>query len=136
MIRTIYRNSKGSFTTDVPESHWKVALHDAGGLFWVDIAGEPPERVRHLMSETFGFHPLAIDNALEAATTPKLDDWGEYIYAAVHCISFDAATHDYKRDRRIPEQELSADAPQEPNGLCRLRLEDVAAQRALPGAWG
>ncbi len=94
MIRTIYRKSKGSFTTDVPESHWKVALHDADGLFWVDIAGEPKERVRQLMSEDFRFHPLAIDNALEPAATPKLDDWGEYVYAAVHCVSFDPETND------------------------------------------
>ena len=26
MIRTLYRNSKGSMTTDIPEIHWKVAL--------------------------------------------------------------------------------------------------------------
>jgi magnesium transporter len=94
MIRTIYRNSKGSFTTDVPEAHWKVSLHDTGGLFWVDIAGEPPERVRKIMEDVFHFHPLAVDNALEQAATPKLDDWGEYIYVAIHCIAFDAETFD------------------------------------------
>lgn len=94
MIRTIYRNSKGSFTTDVPEAHWKVALHDTGGLVWVDIAGEPTERVKQIMDEVFHFHPLAIDDALGLAATPKLDDWGEYVYVAIHCITFDPATYD------------------------------------------
>ncbi|MBI3241664.1 MAG: hypothetical protein HYZ49_05160 [Chloroflexi bacterium] len=51
MIRTIYRNSKGGITTDLPETHWKITLHDADGLFWIDLANEPiqsgHERSRH-----------------------------------------------------------------------------------------
>jgi len=94
MIRTIYRNSKGGMTTDVPESHWKVALHDKAGLFWVDLGGEPPDRVRKLLADTFHFHPLAIDDALQKARTPKVDDWGEYIYVVVHSVVFDAVTSD------------------------------------------
>lgn len=92
MIRTIYRSSKGGVTTDVPEGHWKVALHDKGGLFWVDFGDEPAERVRRLLADVFHFHPLAIDDALQKARTPKLDDWGEYVYVVVHSVTFDART--------------------------------------------
>ena len=89
MIRTIYRNSKGNSTTDVPTTHWKVALHDTGGLFWVDFADEPRERVEKLFTDVFNFHPLAIYDALQQAHVPKVDDCGEYIYIVVHGLSFD-----------------------------------------------
>lgn len=94
MIRTLYRNSRGSVTTDVPESHWKVALHDSGGLFWIDLAEVPAEQVRRILTDVFQFHPLAIESALEKAATPKIDDWGEYVYAVVHGVTFDAQTLD------------------------------------------
>ncbi len=94
MIRTIYRNTKGGITTDLPETHWKVALHDGGGLLWVDLADEPKERVEKILADTFHFHPLAIDDALQQAHVPKVDDWGEYVYAVVHGITFNPATND------------------------------------------
>jgi magnesium transporter len=90
MIRTIYRNSRGSVTTDVPEAHWKVALHDVGGLFWIDLADVAAVEVTRLLSEVFKFHPLAIEDALQKAATPKIDDWGEYVYVAVHGVTFDS----------------------------------------------
>ncbi len=94
MIRTIYRSGKGGITTDVPESKWKVALHDSGGLFWADLAGEPGERVEKLLADLFHFHPLAIDDALQEAHVPKIDDWGEYVYAVVHGVSYNPATNE------------------------------------------
>ncbi|MBI5828779.1 MAG: magnesium transporter CorA family protein [Chloroflexi bacterium] len=94
MIRTIYRSSKGGITTDVPESKWKVALLDSGGLFWADLAGEPGGRVEQLLADLFHFHPLAIDDALQEAHVPKIDDWGEYVYAVVHGVSYNPATNE------------------------------------------
>ena len=94
MIRTVYRSGKGGVTTDVPESKWKAALRDADGLFWADLAGEPDGRVEKLLAEVFHFHPLAIDDALQEAHVPKIDDWGEYLYAVVHGVSFDPATNE------------------------------------------
>ncbi len=89
MIRTIYRNGKGNTTTDVPLTHWKVALHDTEGLFWVDFSNEPKELVEKTFAEVFKFHPLAIDDALKESHVPKVDDWGDYVYVVVHSLSFD-----------------------------------------------
>jgi Mg2+ and Co2+ transporter CorA len=36
-----------------------------------------------------GFHPLAVDDALEEAHVPKVDDWEEYLYLALHAVVFD-----------------------------------------------
>lgn len=92
MIRSLYRNGKGSVTVDVPVAHWKAALLDAQGLLWVDFGEESPQAIEPLMRETFGFHPLAIDDALREAHVPKVDNWGHYLYAVLHSVNFDSAS--------------------------------------------
>jgi len=92
MIRTLYRSGKGGYTIDVPQTHWRVALHDEGGLLWVDFGEEAPEVVEPLMQAIFGFHALAIDDALHETHVPKIDDWGEYVYAVAHGVVFDTQT--------------------------------------------
>ncbi len=92
MIRTLYRSGKGGFTVDVPTSHWRVALRDAEGLLWVDIENETEEKIDPLLRDIFHFHPLAIDDALRESHVPKIDNWGDYAYAVLHGITYDAKT--------------------------------------------
>lgn len=90
MIRTLYRSGKGGFTTDLPPTHWRVALRDADGLFWVDFGSEPPEKLEPLLRDVFKFHPLAIDDALNESHVPKINNWGEYLYAVFHGVDYNA----------------------------------------------
>jgi len=92
MIRTLYRSSKGGYTIDVPQTHWRVALRDAGGTLWVDFSEEPQEVIEPLLHDIFGFHALAVDDALRESHLPKIDDWGEYVYAVAHGVVFDGST--------------------------------------------
>jgi len=39
--------------------------------------------------EKFGFHPLAIDDALQETHVPRLDDWGEYLYIVFNYMDMD-----------------------------------------------
>ncbi len=94
MIRSLYRNSKGLFTFDVPVSHWRVALRDEGGLLWVDFASEPAETVEPHLRDLFRFHPLAIDDALRETHIPKIDNWGNAVYICAHDVEFDARSLD------------------------------------------
>jgi magnesium transporter len=93
MIRTIYRSNKGGVSIDIPESHWRAALLDKGGLLWVDIQGEPAPQAEKLMEEVFRFHPLAIDDALHEAHVPKIDDYGDYVYCVAHGVVFEPGTN-------------------------------------------
>ncbi len=86
MIRTLYRTSKGTFSIDIPSTHWRVALRDSGGLFWLDLCGEPIETVEPILRDIFAFHPLAIDDALRETHVPKIDNWGEAVYINVHGV--------------------------------------------------
>jgi magnesium transporter len=63
-----------------------TALRDAAGLLWVDLVGEPPDVCEPILRETFGFHPLAIEDALEESHVPKIDDWGQYLYLVLHAV--------------------------------------------------
>jgi magnesium transporter len=89
MLRTFYRRSTGSVTTDLPATAWRTALHDQTGLLWVDVHAEPLATIEPLLRDTFGFHVLAIDDALREVHVPQLDDWGHYLYAVVHGVVFD-----------------------------------------------
>jgi magnesium transporter len=64
-------------------------LQDLQGVLWVDFEGTPPESDEPLLLQVFGFHPLAIDDALQESHVPKVDDWGEYLYIVLHSVAFD-----------------------------------------------
>jgi len=81
-------------------------MQDAGGLLWLDLSEEPPDACRPILLETFGFHPLAVDDALEETHVPKLDDWGEYLYLVLHAVVFDDQGHAPRDDGHIDTLEL------------------------------
>lgn len=64
------------------------ALRDGAGVGWLDFQGEPPEACQPLLEKGFGFHPLAVDDALQETHVPKIDDWTDYLYIVVHALDF------------------------------------------------
>ncbi|MDI6870857.1 MAG: magnesium transporter CorA family protein [Bacillota bacterium] len=88
MIRTLYRPPGGSPRTGLKRDELGPALAAEGGLLWIDLAGEPPAACEPLLRETFGFHPLAVEDALEEAHAPKLNEWPGYLYAVFKCAAF------------------------------------------------
>jgi len=89
MIRALYRSQKGRLRIDLKPDEFAAALKDTHGLVWVDFEGEPPEVCEPILRETFGFHPLAIDDALQESHVPKVDDWGSYLYLVLPAVVFD-----------------------------------------------
>ncbi|MGQ9598457.1 MAG: magnesium/cobalt transporter CorA [Anaerolineae bacterium] len=88
MIRSLYCTDKGQLAELQPKE-LATALADIHGLVWVDLTDESPESCQSLLLETFGFHPLAVDDALVESHIPKIDDWGSYLYLVLHAIVFD-----------------------------------------------
>jgi magnesium transporter len=66
-----------------------AALQDSEGLLWVDFSDEPPESCEPILRQAFGFHPLAVDDALEETHVPRVDDWGKYLYLSLQAVTFD-----------------------------------------------
>lgn len=88
MIRSLYRTQGGEFRTDLKADEISAALGDTGGLLWVDFVGEPPEACEPILRETFGFHPLAIEDALHQTHVSKVDDWTEYLYVVLLAVAY------------------------------------------------
>ena len=56
------------------------------GFLWVDFISEPPEICLPILQD-FGFHHLAINDALQETHVPKLDDWGDYLYIVLNYMN-------------------------------------------------
>jgi len=89
MIRSLYITKDGLMKFDLPVEAFATALGDPEGMLWVDFEATLPETDEPLLREVFGFHPLAVDDALQESHVPKVDDWDEYLYVVLHAVVFD-----------------------------------------------
>jgi len=93
MIRSLYYVPGEPIRTDLAPEQFQEARRDDRGLLWLDFDGETPEVCLPILQE-FGFHPLAIDDALQETHAPKLDDWGDYLYIVLNYMHLRAAAAD------------------------------------------
>ena len=89
MIRIIYYRQDGQLLHDLERDEINTIIQDEQGLLWLDLCEEPSDALRPILRETFGFHRLAVDDALEETHIPKVDDWQHYLYIVLHAIAFD-----------------------------------------------
>ena len=89
---------------DVPASELGKLREDPKVTVWVDIKPENGEDhgSEKLLLEQFGFHPLAVDDALRETHVPKVDDWHDYIYVVLQAAGFDL------EEQKIATHELDA----------------------------
>jgi magnesium transporter len=61
-------------------------------LVWVDLAAPSiPESL--ILSDTFAFHPLSVEDAMSARQYPKAEAYDGYLYVILHGIDFGAGEH-------------------------------------------
>lgn len=87
MIRSLYYSPGKPIRTDISPDEFPRLIRDRKGLLWVDFMSEPEEIAEPIL-RSFNFHPLAIDDALQETHTPKIDDWGDYIYIVLNVMNF------------------------------------------------
>ena len=90
MIRSHYYQPGKPLQTDLPLDSLKKVLRSRRGVLWVDFSGETPEVCEPIL-KSFGFHDLAIDDALQETHSPKIDDWGSYIYLVLNYMHMDGS---------------------------------------------
>ena len=77
---------KTQILSTFPEA-WMADSQPETGLIWVDLNySEDIGSIETLLREQFGFHPLAIDDALHETHIPKLDDWESYLYMVLQDV--------------------------------------------------
>lgn len=120
MIRALYFSSAHGLQTDLTPQAYAEALHAASGILWVDMDQTAVEMCLPILRDTFGFHPLAIDDALEEAHSPKIDDWVEYLYLALQAVMLDVENGQLLRTGEL-------DVFLGPNYLVTYHTETIAA---------
>jgi magnesium transporter len=66
----------------------------AGAFVWVDLAAPSiPESL--ILSDTFAFHPLSVEDAMAPVEYPKAEEYNGYLYVILHGIDFQAAQHGF-----------------------------------------
>jgi magnesium transporter len=99
MIRALYYTPRAGLDAAFPVEKYKAALNEKKGLLWVDFIGEAPEICEPILRDIFEFHPLAVEDALSQTHTPKLDDWGEYLYVVLGALAYtDNEMHTHELD--------------------------------------
>jgi magnesium transporter len=77
----------GEKPVEVTEAAEIARLQASGeGCLWLDLEA-PDDRDLGLLTRVFGFHRLAIENCLAAASHPRIDDYGGYLYLVFHGVS-------------------------------------------------
>ena len=88
MIRAMYFDSKTTQIYPSDSAALQQALQSTAGLLWVDFEASTPEIDEPILHNVFGFHPLAIADALQETHIPKIDDWENYLYIVLHAIHY------------------------------------------------
>ncbi len=60
------------------------SLKDAGTRFWLDLEGLGTDEGQTLLHDTFGFHPLAVEDSEHFGQRPKLDTYEGYTLLVVY----------------------------------------------------
>jgi magnesium transporter len=68
-----------------------VELVSSGAPFWLDLDGVD-EEASTLLADTFGFHPLAVEDAEHFGQRPKIDEFDDFTYFVVYGASGDGGT--------------------------------------------
>ena len=103
MIRSLFFSPGKPVRTNIPTEEFPRLLRDRRGLLWVDFEAEPEESALPILNG-FGFHQLAIDDALQQTHAPKIDDWGDYLYIVLNYMHLTKATEPW--DTEIDELDI------------------------------
>jgi len=91
MMRALCLAPDGKLLKDLTLIDVALSLQDSNNLLWVDFESTPPEEDEPVLRKTFGFHPLAVDDALQETHVPKVDDWTQFLYIVLHAVVFDGS---------------------------------------------
>jgi magnesium transporter len=73
---------------DVDEEHISDLIKEAGCTVWVDIV-DPDERALDMLGKEFGFHRLALEDALHGHQRPKVEQYETYFFLVAYGVTLD-----------------------------------------------
>jgi magnesium transporter len=87
----LHRNGQTEPVTSIDRAWLSPA---SGALVWVDLAAPSiPESL--ILSDTFAFHPLSVEDSMSAIQYPRIEPYDGYLYVVLHGIDFREAEHGF-----------------------------------------
>ena len=82
-------------TTEQAATFDRAWLNPASGVHvWVDLAAPTiPEGL--ILSDTFAFHKLSVEDAMSARQYPKAEAYDGYLYVILHGIHYQKGTQEF-----------------------------------------
>lgn len=65
---------------------------DSRVVLWADVWEPTPEDAA-VLRDTFGFHPLSVEDAMQESHFPKVEAYDGYLYVILHGIDFKQSEH-------------------------------------------
>jgi magnesium transporter len=85
----VYRDGRTEQASSIDRSWLNPASNT---LVWVDLESPSiPESL--ILSDTFAFHPLSVEDAMSARQYPKAEAYDGYLYIILHGIAFQKTDH-------------------------------------------
>ena len=95
MIRTqVYDPASGTVQDGRKEliAIWKQS---ESLLIWLDLQGNPRQEEKTLLSEQFGLHPLAIEDAQKVRHPPKIEQFGSTLFILLKGLDAESESIDF-----------------------------------------
>jgi magnesium transporter len=76
---------------DFPAAQISDYLQEPGTVVWLDLC-EPDQQDLELVSQEFGLHPLAVEDATQQHERPKLDRYQDHYFLTAYAVGLDPAS--------------------------------------------
>jgi len=87
MIRSFFLSPEQQQSRNLSLAEIGRVRNSGQGLLWVVLDRPDQEELLTVLRDTFQFHPLSIEDCgNEGYQTPKVDDYGEYIFLISHAL--------------------------------------------------
>ncbi|MCU0225528.1 MAG: magnesium/cobalt transporter CorA [Acidobacteria bacterium] len=67
-------------------------FRDSGRTSWISVDGVHDVALVQKIAETFGLHPLVVEDIVNVGQRPKCDNYGDYVFIVSRNLSLDAET--------------------------------------------
>ena len=98
-MRDLLVSYNGAFHDNLSTTALREALIASDSVVWLDIQDPDGEDVA-LLGEVFGFHPLAIEDAIRSHERPKVDAYEHYYFVVFYAASL-SPEHDHIVTRAV-----------------------------------
>ncbi|MFI2433180.1 magnesium and cobalt transport protein CorA [Streptomyces sp. NPDC018693] len=83
----VYRDGVRQSVSDTVEEAVRRVRRQGDGFVWLGLH-EPGEREFAEVAELFGLHPLAVEDAVHAHQRPKLESYGDVLFAVFKTVAY------------------------------------------------